>query len=141
MADTTTKIYDPQQHTHNGVDSLKINYSNIVGAPSAIPTALTYSPSAGGTVTLNLDGSNQHFIQMPAGNITIALKGGGPNQVFYITITQDSGGSRTVTWFTTIRWPSNNPPTLSTGANKRDCFIFSTTGQATYDGFITGQNL
>jgi len=105
------------------------------------PTAQTYSPSASATATLDLSLSNQHFIQMPAGNITIALSNDTNNQTFIISITQDSGGSRTVTWFTTIRWAGGTPPTLTTTGNKRDVFGFIRTGSGTYDGFIVGQNI
>ncbi len=105
------------------------------------PTAQTYSPAGAGTATLDLSLSNQHYITMPAGNITIALSNDTNNQVFLVSITQDSGGSRTVTWFTTIRWAGGSPPTLTTTANKRDTFGFIRTGSGTYDGFIIGQNI
>ncbi len=105
------------------------------------PTAQTYSPSIGGTATLDLSLSNQHYVTFPAGNITLALSNDTNNQIFYVTLTQDSGGSRTVTWFTTIKWAGGTTPTLTTTANKRDAFGFVRTGSGTYDGFIIGQNL
>ena len=105
------------------------------------PTAQTYSPAAAATATLDLGLANQHFITMPAGNITIALSNDTNNQPFIVSITQDSVGSRTVTWFTTIRWAGGTPPTLTTTANKRDYFGFIRTGSGTYDGFVVGQNL
>jgi len=104
------------------------------------PTAQTYSPSASGTATLDLSLSSQHYITMPAGNITIALSNDTNNQPFTVSITQDSVGSRTVTWFTTIKWAGGSAPTLTTTANKRDTFCFIRTGSGTYDGFIVGQN-
>lgn len=105
------------------------------------PTAQTYSPSADGTATLDLSLANQHYITMPEGNITIALSNDTNNQIFYVTILQDSGGSRTVTWFSTIRWAGGSAPTLTTTASKRDAFIFVRTGSGTYDGFVCGQNI
>lgn len=105
------------------------------------PTAQTYSPAGAGTATLDLSLSNQHDITMPAGNITIALSNDTNNQVFMVSILQDSGGSRTVTWFTTIRWAGGGAPTLTTTASKRDVFGFKRTGSGTYDGFIIGQNI
>ena len=104
-------------------------------------TAQTYSPSAAATATLDLSLSNQHYITMPAGNITIALSNGSVNQIFLISITQDSSGSRTVTWFSTIRWAGGSAPTLTTTASKRDTFGFIRTGSGTYDGFVIGQNV
>jgi hypothetical protein len=105
------------------------------------PTAQTYAPSAAGTATLDLSLSNQHDITMPAGNITIALSNPTNNQMFAVTITQDATGSRTVTWFTTIRWAGGSAPTLTTTASKRDAFLFKRTGANTYDGFVTGFNI
>lgn len=103
--------------------------------------AVTYTPSAAATATLDLSLSNQNRITMPAGNITIALSNSTLWQNFMIAITQDSGGSRTVTWFTTIKWAGGSPPTLTTTANKRDVFGFTRTGSGTYDGFVIGQNI
>lgn len=109
---------------------------------AATSVAQTYAPSGGGTATVNLALSNINYITMPAGNVTIALSNDSNNQVFMINITQDSVGSRTVTWFTTIRWASGGTaPTLTTAANKRDCFGFVRTGSGTYDGFVIGQNI
>lgn len=100
-----------------------------------------YTPGVGGTATLDLSLANRNTITMPAGNITIALSNGTTSQVFTIEITQDATGSRTVTWFTTIRWAGGVAPTLTTTASKRDIFMFIKTGSTTYDGFIVGQNI
>ncbi len=100
-----------------------------------------YTPGVAGTATLNLSLANEHRITMPAGNATIALANDEGAQKFIISITQDSGGSRTVTWFTTIKWAGGVAPTLTTTASKRDTFGFIRTGSGTYDGFIIGQNL
>lgn len=105
------------------------------------PTAQTYTPGVGATATLDLSLANQHYVTFPAGNITLALSNDTNNQVFLISLTQDSGGSRTVTWFTTIRWAGGSTPTLTTTANKRDTFGFIRTGSGTYDGFVVGQNI
>src|SRR5206468_1733672 len=59
------------------------------------PSAQTYSPSGGGAATLDLSLANEHRITMPAGNITIALSNDTNAQKFIVSITQDSGGSRT----------------------------------------------
>lgn len=101
----------------------------------------SYSPAAAATATCTLATYNKHYITMPAGNITIALSGETTGQCFLIAITQDGGGSRTVTWFSTIRWAGGSAPTLTTTGSKRDVFGFIVTGSATYDGFIIGQNL
>lgn len=104
-------------------------------------TAQTYSPAGAGTATLDLSLADQHYVQFPAGNITVALSNDTNNQIFLVSLTQDSTGSRTVTWFTTIKWAGGTVPTLTTTANKRDTFGFIRTGSGTYDGFIIGQNI
>lgn len=50
-------------------------------------------------------------------------------------------GSRTVTWFNTIKWTDGTTPTLSTGANKIDSFGFICKSAGNYQGYIIGQNL
>lgn len=105
------------------------------------PTAQTYTPSSAGTATLDLSLANEHRITMPAGNITIALSNDTNSQKFIVSITQDTTGSRTVTWFSTIKWAGGTAPTLTTTASKRDTFGFIRTGSGTYDGFVIGQNI
>ena len=78
---------------------------------------------------------------MPAGNITIALSNGTVGQAFIINITQDGVGSRTVTWFTTIKWAGGTAPTLTTTASKADTVGFIVTGSATYNGYVVGQDI
>lgn len=101
----------------------------------------SYSPSAAGTATLDLSTANIHFITMPAGNITIAVSNASVGQCFAVRILQDSGGSRTVTWFSTIKWAGGSAPTLTTTASKADMFAFICTSANNYDGFIVGKNL
>lgn len=132
-SDSTTPVViyaDPV--THRLLTDFPSSYSQ---------TAQTYTPSAATTATLDLALSNQQYITMPAGNITIAVSNGTNNQIFIVSVTQDSVGSRLVTWFSTIRWAGGSPPTLTTTANKRDIFQFIRTGSGTYDGLILGQNI
>lgn len=110
------------------------------GAQPSTPTAQTYSPTAAGTATLDLSLGNLHWIQMPAGNITIALSNDTNNQHFEVKIKQDSTGSRTVTWFSGITWTAATTPTLTTGANKTDIFSFIRTGTGAYLGMTVALN-
>jgi len=103
--------------------------------------AVTNTPAAAGTATLDLAVSNEQRITMPAGNITIALSNDTNTKRFIISITQDATGGRTVTWFAGISWAGGAVPTLTTAASKRDVFGFIRTGAGTYDGFIVGNNI
>lgn len=102
---------------------------------------VSVNATVGGTTTLDLSAGGIQNIAMGAGNTTIALSNVSVGQPFIISITQDSTGSRTVTWFSTIKWAGGSVPTLSTTANKRDTFGFICTGTNTYDGFVVGQNI
>lgn len=120
--------------------------SNSATVPLDITTGAyqppqTYTPAAAATATLDLALGNDHRITMPVGNAVIALSHEKTGEKFLVSITQDSVGSRTVTWFTTIKWAGGSAPTLTTTANKRDTFGFIVTGSGTYDGFVVGQNI
>lgn len=115
--------------------------ASINEASGTYSTIQTYTPTGGGTATLDLSKGNIHHITMPAGNITIAISNGTAGQCFIIRILQDSGGSRTVAWFTTIKWAGGSAPTLTTTANKADTVGFEVTGSNTYDGFVVGQSI
>lgn len=132
-----------QAHIHNGTDAPKVSVQNLTGFYNPI---ITYAPVAAATAIIDLTQSNVNHITMPAGNITLAVSGQRSGQCFIVRILQDSSGSRTVTWFSTIKWAGGSPPTLTTTANKADTFGFEitsilSTGVATYDGFIIGQNI
>lgn len=92
------------------------------------------------TITFNLDQSNFHTVTL-GGNRTLALSNPDVGQKFAIRLQQDSTGGRTVTWFSTIKWPDGVAPVLSTTGNKADLFGFVCTSGGQYDGFGIGYNL
>ena len=95
--------------------------------------------SYGATVTFDLDeGAKQRVVL--AGNPTLALANVSSAKVFHLRITQSSSGGNTVTWWSGISWDDGVVPTLSTGANKTDTFLFIETSPGYYDGYVTGQN-
>ncbi len=100
-----------------------------------------YAPLSGTTATIDLSLGKRHSIQMPAGNITIALSNVKVGDMFMIEITQDSVGGRTVSWFSTIKWEDGLVPVLTATVNKRDALIFVCQGVGNYDGYIVGQNI
>lgn len=102
---------------------------------------VVHTPAGAATATLNLTAGKIHDITMPAGNITIAVSNEVNGQIFSTRVLQDGTGSRTVTWFSTIKWADGAAPTLTTDANKADTFIFRVTGTDTYDGFVVGQGI
>jgi hypothetical protein len=123
--------------------------SNGAGSPPGFQTTNVQIDSTQGvitsdtfasTVTFNLATSNWHTLTL-TGNATLALSNPSVGQQFSIILLQDGTGSRLVTWFSGILWPSNVAPTLTTTANKRDVFTFKCISTGVYLGFIAGQNM
>jgi len=96
--------------------------------------------SDGSTVTFDLDEADTHTVTL-GDNRILALSNADVGQRFVIRLVQDGTGSRTVTWFSTIKWPGNLVPTLTTTGGKTDVFGFICTAANTYDGFVIGYNL
>jgi len=98
------------------------------------------SDSDAATITFDMTSSNLHTVTL-GGNRTLAVSNVSVGQWFYIRLLQDGSGSRTVTWFSTIKWPGATAPTLTTTANRVDSFAFFCTSSGNYDGYIVGINL
>lgn len=98
------------------------------------------SDADGATITFNMATSNLHAVTL-GGNRTLAVSNVAVGQSFILRLIQDGSGSKTVTWFTTIKWAGGSAPTLTTTADKTDVIGFLCTGANTYDGFVIGQNL
>ncbi len=94
----------------------------------------------GSTVTFDCSVSDWHQVQI-GGNRTLAVANVTVGQQFSLIIQQDGTGSRTVTWFSGILWPSGTAPTLTTTASKRDVFTFKCVSTGVYLGFVAGQSL
>jgi hypothetical protein len=103
--------------------------------------SISISPAVGTVLQMDMSFYNDIRIQMPAGNISLDILNESSADKFLVSITQDSIGSRLVTFFSTIRWNEGNIPVLSTAPNKRDTFLFIRTGINTFDGYITGKNI
>jgi hypothetical protein len=143
LAETKTILGHPSGDIVGTTDTQTLSSKTLTKptVQGSTPNVSSYTPSAGGTATLDLSNSNVHVITMPAGNITIALSNVSVGQIFSIEIIQDSVGSRTVTWFSTIKWTGGSAPTLTMTASKKDVFVFRCTSSGNYDGFIAGQNI
>ena len=137
-ADLTTHAADASTHGATGAVVGTTNEQTLTNK-TTIQKVTSYTPTGGATATLNLTTGNIHKITMPAGNITIAISNEATGQCFLVEITQ--AGSRTVTWFSTIKWAGGSAPTLTTTASKRDTFGFRVTSTDHYDGYIVGQNI
>ena len=139
----------------SGLDQISVNASGEVklnqfygyaSVSGALKTPLA-SGTDGGTVTFDLNESNTHRVTL-GGNRTLALTNVSYGQKFITRLTQDTTGSRTVTWFNTIKWAGGSAPTLTTTADKADILGFLCTAvsgassqSGSFDGFVVGQNI
>jgi hypothetical protein len=121
-----------------------ISASNITTGtlPAAqLPAGTLQTATDGATITFALSSNlNDKWQTTLGGNRTLALSGGFTGQVFTLLINQDATGTRTVTWFSTIRWAGGTAPTLTTTASKSDLFVFECIGSGSYLGSVAGQN-
>jgi len=98
---------------------------------------------SGTSVTVNLrDGDN--FTHTLSGNTTYTFSNpaaSGKVSAFTLKIVQDASASGyTVTWPTSVDWPSATAPTLTATASAVDYFVFIThDGGTTWYGFTAGQ--
>lgn len=104
----------------------------------AAPVLTTDADAA--TITFDMNTSNVHSVTLGANRI-LAVSNVAVGQVFILRVVQDGGGSRTVTWFSTIKWTGGSAPTLTTTGGKTDVFGFLCTSAGNYDGYIVGLNL
>lgn len=138
---TTSHDYKLSGVTGSAVAVSTEGAQTVTGTKTFEATAQTIvTNSDGATVTFDLSTGNIQQVTL-GGNRTLALSNPTTGQCFVLRLVQDGTGSRTVTWFSTIKWPGATAPTLTTTASRVDLFGFITTGSGTYDGTIIGQNL
>jgi len=101
-------------------------------------TSITSSSNA---ATINLRDGNL-FEHDLTENVTYTFSNpaaSGRASSFVLKVIQDST-ARTITWPTSVDWPAGTAPTLSTGNDNVDVFVFFTIdGGTTYYGFTAGQ--
>ena len=145
LIEGTTSIQTPLIEYTDGDDAIAIadgggvTLSQAATFSKAVKTPLK-SNSDGATVTFDLNEANTHTVTL-GDNRTLAISNETAGQKFIINLVQDGTGSRTVTWFSTIKWAGGSAPTLTTTANKADSFGFLCTGTDAYYGFVIGQNI
>lgn len=133
-SDTATNV----NHAATTYDHTTDEEVRMVLPAEEINPTLT-SNTDGATITFDLS-TSLHTVTL-GDNRTLALSNETVGQSFVIRLVQDGTGSRTVTWFSTIKWAGGSAPTLTTTADKTDVFGFICTSAGNYDGFVIGLNL
>ncbi len=134
-----TSVKTPLIEYTDGDDAITIADGGIVTFAKATKPALKANADAV-TITFDVNEANVHTVTL-GDNRTFAISNETSGQKFMIRILQDGTGSRTVTWFSTIKWAGGSAPTLTTTASKADVVGFICTGTDSYDGFVIGQNI
>jgi len=101
--------------------------------------------SSGAATTVNCEAGNA-FSHTLTENTTFTFSNppaSGTAYSFSIEIIQDASASGyTVTWATSVGWPSATAPTLTATASAKDVFVFTTRdGGTNWYGFTAGQAL
>jgi len=73
------------------------------------------------------------------GNCTFTFPTATAGKGFTMLLKQDGTGSRTVTWPSSVKWPSGTAPTITSTASKLDKYIFTSDGTNWY-GSDAGKN-
>lgn len=99
--------------------------------------------SSSGAATLNLR-NGDNFVHDLTENVTYTFSNppsSGKVVVFTLKVIQGAT-ARTITWPTSVDWAGGTAPTLSTGDDDVDIFVFLTNdGGTTYYGFTAGQDM
>ena len=102
-------------------------------------TTITSSSNA---ATIDLDNGDS-FVHDLTENVTYTFSNpaaSGKASAFILKVIQDAT-ARTITWPTSVDWAGGTAPTLSTGDNDVDIFVFYTNdGGTTYYGSVVGQD-
>ena len=125
-----------------GTEKFKVDTTGIV-VSGGISEEITTITSSSNAATLDQDTAT-NFVHDLTENVTYTFTNGGVAgtvRSFTLKIIQDSS-ARTITWPASVDWAGGTAPTLSTGNNDVDVFVFITyDGGSTYYGFTAGQDL
>lgn len=117
------------------------------GSPVKFPAqygAITTDTISSSQVVLDMAVSNLHTVTLTSGVTTsVVLSNAQVGQAFAVRLVQPSAGSSGVVVYpgSTIKWPENTTPTLTTTNSKADWIGFITTSASNYDGTAFIQNL
>ena len=144
---TTTEINYLDITTLGASEASKVltaNASGIVTFNKAI-TEQSVALTSGTSVTLDISQGSVFTITLAHNISTFTWSNpatSGDVSAFVLKVTQDGTGSRTIAFPAAVDFAGGTAPTLSTGANDVDVFVFFTVDAGTtYFGFTAGQDL
>lgn len=135
ISGTAVTLAGTETLTNKTLTSPTVNTPTITG-----PTLTVTTDTDGSTVTFDLDAGPIHSVTLE-GNRKLAVSNSEAGKVFVVHLIQDGSGSRTVTFWSTIKWAGGTAPTLTTTAGKADTLGFICISTGNYLGYVVGQNL
>lgn len=101
-------------------------------------TEETATANTGTAYTIDLANGSLQILTL-TGNCTFTFPTPTAGKSFTLFLKQDATGSRTVTWASSVKWPSSTAPTVTSTASKGDKFVFTADGTYWW-GSVAGQN-
>ena len=102
-------------------------------------TEEVFSANSSTAITLDLANGTVQIITL-TGNCVYTFPTPVAGKSFTLIHLQDATGSRTVTWPSTVDWPSATAPTLTATALRGDKFVFTAISGTSWLGAVAGQN-
>jgi hypothetical protein len=102
-------------------------------------TEEVFTGNSSTAITLDLANGTVQIITL-TGNCTYTFPTPVAGKSFTLIHLQDATGSRTVTWPSTVDWPSATAPTLTATALRADKFVFTAISGTSWLGSVAGQN-
>jgi hypothetical protein len=102
-------------------------------------TEEVFTGNSSTAITLDLANGTVQIITL-TGNCVYTFPTPVAGKSFTLIHLQDATGSRTVTWPSTVDWPSATAPTLTSTALKADKFVFTAISGTSWLGSVAGQN-
>jgi len=102
-------------------------------------TEEVFTGNSSTAITLDLANGTVQIITL-TGNCVYTFPTPVAGKSFTLIHLQDATGSRTVTWPSTVDWPSATAPTLTATALQGDKFVFTAISGTSWLGSVAGQN-
>jgi hypothetical protein len=102
-------------------------------------TEEVFTGNSSTAITLDLANGTVQIITL-TGNCVYTFPTPVAGKSFTLIHLQDATGSRTVTWPSTVDWPSATAPTLTATALRADKFVFTAISGTSWLGSVAGQN-
>ena len=94
--------------------------------------------NTGTSYTIDLANGSVQILTL-TGNVTFTFPTATAGKGFTMILKQDSFGSRTVNWGSSVKWPSSTNPTITATASRSDKYVFVADGTY-WIGSVAGQN-